>query len=100
MGLQEDYQALIDKQFKEWQLQAERFREAAQHMEAQARAQFEKNLELLRATQAQAWDNFSKLRSANDGIWAEFKAHMDRAGTELRQAAEALTRGFQPPPRG
>ncbi len=99
MGLQEDYQSLIDRQFKEWQAQAERFKEAAQHMEAQARVQFEKNLELLRATQAQAWENFGKLRSANEGVWAEFKTHMDQAGTELRHAAEAMTRGFRPPPK-
>src|SRR5579859_1072094 len=97
MGLREDYQALIEKQFKEWQAQAERFKEAAQHMEAQAKVQFEKNLELLRATQAQAWENFNKFKSAHEGSWDEFKRHMDQAGAELRSAAEAMTRGFKPP---
>jgi len=97
MGLREDYQAMIDKQFKEWQAQAERFKEAAQQMEANAKVQFEKNLELLRATQAQAWENFNKFKSANEGAWTEFKTHMDQAGTELRNAVEAMTRGFKPP---
>jgi hypothetical protein len=97
MGLREDTQALFEKQFKEWQVQAERFKEAAQHMEAQAKVQFEKNLELLRATQAQAWENFSKFRSANEGAWTEFKTHMDQAGAEMRSAVEAMMRGFKPP---
>lgn len=98
MGMREDYQALIEKQFKEWQAQAERFKETAQQMEAQAKVHFEKNLELLRATQVQAWDNFSKFRSANEGAWGEFRAHMEKAGAELRNAAEAMTRGFKGPP--
>jgi len=95
MGLREDYESLIDRQFKEWQVQAERFKEAAKQMEAQAKVQFEKNLELLRAAQAQAWENFHKFKNANEGAWGEFKDHMDKAGVELRAAAEAMTRGFR-----
>ena len=86
MGMREDYESLVDKQFKEWQAQAERFKQAAQQMEATARAQFEKNLELLRATQQQAWENFHKFKSANEGAWGEFKSHMEKAGVELRAA--------------
>jgi len=95
MGLREDYESLIDRQFKEWQVQAERFKEAAKQMEAQARVQFEKNLELLRAAQTQAWENFRQFRNTNEGAWTEFKDHMDKAGVELRAAAEAMTRGFR-----
>lgn len=40
MGMQEDYQLLVEKEFKEWQAQAERFKETATQMEAHARSQF------------------------------------------------------------
>jgi transketolase len=95
MGIQEDYQTLVEKQFKEWQAQAEKFKETATQMEVNARAQFEKNLDFLRQSQTQAWENFNKLKQHNDTTWDEFKAHMDKAGTELRSAAEAMTRGFK-----
>ncbi len=96
MGLQQDYQALLEKQFKEWQAQAERFKAAAAQMETQARAQFEKNLELLRATQEKAWENFAQFKQNNEGAWSEFRSHMEKAGAELRSAAEVMTRGFKP----
>jgi len=95
MGLQGDYQALLEKQFKEWQAQAERFKEVAAQMESHARAEFEKNLELLRATQAQAWENLGRFKQANEGAWNEFKSHIEKAGAELGSAAEAMTRGFK-----
>ena len=97
MGMREDYQALIEKQFKEWQAQAQLFKQAAQQMEAQAKVQLEKNLELLRATQAQAWESFAKSKGANESAWNEFRAHMDKAGEELRSAAEVMTRAFKQP---
>lgn len=97
MGVREDYQALFEKQLKDWQAHAEQFKTAAAQMEASARAQFEKNLELLRTTQAQAWENFQKFKQAHEGNWEEFKSHMEKAGTELRSAVEAMTRGFNPP---
>ena len=97
MGLREDYQALFEKQLKEWQVQAEQFKAAAAQMEASARAQFEKNLEMLRTSQAQAWDNFSKFKQAHEGNWEQFKSHMEKAGAELRNAVEAMTRSMNPP---
>jgi hypothetical protein len=96
MGLREDYQAFIEKQFNEWHAQTERFKTVAAQMEAQAKTQFEKNLELLRASQAQAWENFGKFKDANESAWAEFKSHMEKAGAELRSASEAMARGLKP----
>lgn len=95
MALQDDYRALFEKQFQEWQAQTERFKAAASQMEAQARVQFEKNLALLQATQAQAWENFNRFKQNNQDAWTEFKSHMDKAGEELRSAAEAMSRGFK-----
>jgi hypothetical protein len=97
MGVREDYQALFDRQLKEWQAQAEQFKTTAAQMESTARAQFEKNLELLRTAQAQAWENFGKFKQAHEGNWDEFKSHMEKAGAELRSAVEVMTRSMTPP---
>ena len=88
MGTREDYQALIEKQLNEWKAQTERFKAAAAQMEAHAKAQYERNLEALRTKQAEAWENFYTLKSANEGAWGQFKTHMDKAGEEVKAAVE------------
>jgi hypothetical protein len=91
MTLREDYQALMEKQLNEWKVHTERFKAAAEQIEANTKVQYEKNLETLRATQADAWENFSKLKNANETAWAEFKAHMEKAGGEVKAAVDRMT---------
>jgi len=90
MGIREDYQALMEKQLKEWQAQAETLKAGAEKFESSAKAQYEKMLENLRASQTQAWENFNKLKGSNETVWTDFKAHMDKAGAEVRAAVESL----------
>ena len=96
MGLREDYQALIEKQLNEWKAQTERFKAGAEQIEAHAKVQYEKHLEALRATQAQAWDNFYKLKGANESAWEQLKAHMEKVGGEVKSAVERMTTNFKP----
>ena len=91
MGLREDYQALMEKQLNEWKAQTEHFKAGAAKMEAHAKVQYEKNLESLRTAQTQAWDYFHKMKDANEGAWGQFKAHMDNAGNEVKDAVERMT---------
>jgi|HubBroStandDraft_6_1064221.scaffolds.fasta_scaffold251365_2 hypothetical protein len=88
MGTREDYQALMEKQLNEWKAQTERFKAGVAQIEAHAKAQYEKNLETLRAKQAEAWENFYTLKSANESAWGQFKAHMDKAGEEVKAAVD------------
>ena len=95
MELRQDYQTLMEKQLNEWKAQTERFKAGAEQIEAQNKAQYDKNLETLRAAQADAWENFNKLKGANESTWSEFKAHMDKAGGELKAAFESMTTSFK-----
>jgi hypothetical protein len=95
MGLREDYQALMEKQLNDWKAQTERFKADAEQMQAQAKLQYEKHLESLRATQAEAWENFNKLKTANEGAWTEFKAHMEKAGGEVKAAMDSMAANFK-----
>jgi len=90
MGMREEYQALMEKQLGEWKVQAERFKADAQQLEAQAKTQFDKNLELLRGKQAEAWDHFQKMKAAHEGTWVQTKTHLEKAGEEVRAAVEQL----------
>jgi hypothetical protein len=95
MGIREDYQTAMEKQLNEWKAQTERFKAGAEQIEASTKIQYEKQLESLRAAQADAWENFNKLRGASDSAWSEFKAHMEKAGGEVRVAVERMTAGFK-----
>ena len=95
MGTREDYQALMEKQLNEWKAQTERFKAGAEQIEVQAKAQYEKNLEVLRAKQVEAWENFYNLKGANENAWGQFKAHMDKAGGDVKAAVEQMTRIFK-----
>ena len=95
MSIREDYQALIEKQLNEWKAQTERFKAAAEQMGVQAKAQYEKNLELLHTKQEEAWQNFYKLKAANESAWEQLKAQMNKAGGELKDAVERMTTIFK-----
>ena len=95
MGMKEDYQALMEKQLNQWKAQTEQLKAGAGQMEAQAKAQYEKNLELLHSKQEKAWENFYKLKNASEGGWEKFKSDMDKASGELKDAAERMTTQFK-----
>jgi hypothetical protein len=92
MGMREEYQAVMEKQLAEWKVQAERLKAGAQQLEAQVKVQFDKNLELLRGKQAEAWDHFQKMKAAHEGTWGQTKAHLEKAGEEIKAAVEQLTK--------
>jgi hypothetical protein len=95
MERREDYQALMEKQLNAWKAQTESFKATAERIEGHAKAQYEKNLEMLRAKQGEAWEYFYKLKGANETAWAQFKAQMDKAGGEVKDAVERMTTKFK-----
>jgi hypothetical protein len=52
----------------------ERIKAKADQLEAQANAQFDKQLELIRAKQNEAWDNFLKLKGTSKDTWSQWKS--------------------------
>lgn len=71
-----------------WKAQTESFKATAERIEGHAKAQYEKNLEILHAKQTEAWDYFHKMKDANEAAWTQFKAQMDKAGGEVKDAVE------------
>jgi hypothetical protein len=96
MGTREDYQSVMETQLNQWKAQTERFLAGVAQMAAPAKAEYEKNLALLRAKQEEAWENFHKLTNASDGVpWERFRANMDEASGELKAAGERMTSQFK-----
>jgi hypothetical protein len=96
MGTREDYQTVMETQLNQWKAQTERFLAGVAQMAAPAKAEYEKNLALLQATQEEAWENFRKLTNAGDGTpWEQFRANMDKASGELKAAGERMSAQFK-----
>jgi len=95
MELREDYQKLMEKQLNDWKAQAERFKAGVEKMEAHNKVLYDKQLEILRVRHADASESFTKLKSANESTWLEFKAHMEKAGREVQAAVDSMTTSFK-----
>jgi hypothetical protein len=94
MGIREEYQALIERQLADWKTYTERLKGQADQFGAQAKTQFDQQLELLRTKQNEAWDNLSKLRGAAEEDWAKWKSQLDKAWDDMKAASDRLTEQF------
>ena len=90
MGIREDYQWMMERQLNAWKAQTESFKATAEQIEGHAKAQYDKNLEILHAKQTEAWEYFHKMKDANEAAWTQFKAQMDKAGGEVKDAVERM----------
>src|SRR5687768_12684267 len=90
MGMREEYQALIERQLNEWKTYTERLKSQADQLGAQAKAQFEKQLEVIRAKQNEALENVSRLKAAAADDWAQWKSKLDKAWDEMKVASDRL----------
>jgi hypothetical protein len=95
MELREVYQKLLEKQLNDWKAQAGRFDAGGEKIEAHNKGLYDRHLELLRVTQEDAWESFTKLKSANESTWSESKAHMENAVRELQAAVDSMTTSFK-----
>jgi hypothetical protein len=85
----------MEKRLNEWKAKTEEFKAGAGQMEAEAKAQYGKGLALLHAKQEEAWETFGRMKTASDSAWDQFRINMDKAGAELKAAAEHMTAQFR-----
>jgi hypothetical protein len=95
MGIREEYQALLERQLNEWKTYTERVKAEADQLGTQPKAQFDQQLELIRAKQNEAWDNLLKLKGASEDAWDDWKSKLDKAWDEMRAASDRLTDQFR-----
>jgi hypothetical protein len=95
MTARQDYQELMEKRLNDWKAKTEQFKVGAGQMEAEAKAQYGKALALLHAKQEEAWQHFEKMKAASESNWQQFQTNMDKAGADLKAAAEHMTEQFR-----
>jgi flagellar hook-length control protein FliK len=91
MAIRDEYLALLERQLNEWKAYTERLKAEAGQLEAQAKTQFDQQLELIRAKQNEAWDNLLKLKGAGEDAWSQWKSQLDKAWDEMKAVSDRLT---------
>ena len=56
-----------------------------------AKAQYEKNLELVDAKRKEAWANLSRMKSAGDDTWEKIRIQMDKSWEDFKNSVDQLT---------
>ncbi len=95
MGVREEYQALVERQLNEWKTYTERLKAQADQWGAQAKGQFDQQLELMRTKQTETWDTLSKLKGAAEDDWGQWKSKLDKGWEEMKAASDRLTDQFR-----
>ena len=98
MGIREEYQAFVEKQLNDWKAYTDRLKTQADQLGAQAKGQFDQQLETIRTKQNEAWNMFMKLKGAGEDAWDQSKRQLDKAWDEMRAASDRLTEQFRKKP--
>lgn len=93
MGLQDTFAQQLQAQIDAWEKQAKDFRAQADKAEAQARAEYEKNLKSLEKTVDQAGKILAQVQQVNEAAWKDMEASTVKAFEDLKKGWEdALAR--------
>ena len=100
MALKQDFAEQLQGQIAVWQGQIKTYQERLNQAGAQAKADYEKSIAMLRENTEQASKLLGQVREASEGAWKDMQAASERALAQLQQGwADALKR-FQWPPHG
>ena len=95
MGLREDYQALMEKQLNAWKAQTESSKLRPDRSRGTRRPSMKKISRYCVPNKRKHGNTSDKLKGANESAWAQFKAQMDKAGGEVKDAVERMTTRFK-----
>lgn len=87
----EEAKAQLDR----WNAQIDEVQQKMRTAEAQARKDYEKQLEELRAQRDAAEKQLDKMREASDAAWDDMKAGFDRAWDQISSAFDSARARFK-----
>ncbi|MBC7803408.1 MAG: hypothetical protein H7Y16_05965 [Candidatus Parcubacteria bacterium] len=95
MGKREDYVDTLKAQIDQWSADIGKWEAKADQAHADARADFEKRLEALRAHREQAMYQLTLLNSAAGEAWRDLARGADEAWERMRGAMEDASSHFR-----
>ncbi len=83
------YQDKFKAQLNEWQGEIDKLNAKVEKAEAEAKIEYQKQIDKLKALQDESWDYFEKLRNASERHWDEIKAETELKWTKMNNALKA-----------
>lgn len=94
MGSKEAYQKKLQAQLDEWDAEIAKLKAKADKAEAEARIEYYRKVEELRAMQKTASSKLAELKAAGDNAWQDLKKGLDKAWDDLGKAIKTARSRF------
>ena len=94
MSEKDDYVSRMNAQLDAWNKQAQEWQEKAKQAQAGQRAEYEKQLEILRQRRDEAVEQMRKVQQASGDAWLELMKGSDQAWNSMREAYEKASERF------
>jgi uncharacterized coiled-coil DUF342 family protein len=95
MSTKDAYKQKLQAQLSEWNAEIEKLRAKADNAEADARIEYQKQIEELRSMHETASAKLAELKGASDDAWEDLKVGIDRASSSLSEALKAAKSRFK-----
>jgi len=89
------YQEKMEAQLKEWSAKIGELAAKAEKAQADAKIEYQQQLEGLRAKQQEVEENLKKLRQAGEEAWEDWKTGVQKAWDDLQGAWESAVARFK-----
>lgn len=95
MKSKEEYIDALSGQLKEWAGKVDELKVQASLAKADAKEEYEKKINELKAKQDAAATKLDELKNATGGAWEDLKSGAEGAWSELRQSVESAVKKFK-----
>lgn len=95
MSTKQAYEQKLQSKLDEWSAQMDVLKAKADGVEAEARIEYEKQIEDLKVRKAQASEKLAELKDASEDAWEDLKAGLDMAWDSLSDAFESAMSRFK-----
>jgi hypothetical protein len=95
MNKKQEYQKKLQAQLDEWSADIDKLKAKADKAEADAKLDYQKQVEHLRSMKEDASKKMSELNRASDVAWEDLKSGMDSAWSSLDNAVKVATARFK-----
>ncbi|SIO47504.1 hypothetical protein SAMN05444722_2420 [Rhodovulum sp. ES.010] len=94
MDEKDAYRQKIQARLDQWRAEIDKLQAKAVEAGADARVEYDKQIEKLRARQAEAQDRLDELDSSRGEAWKDLKSGIEKAWNELESAVKSAANRF------
>jgi multidrug resistance efflux pump len=95
MSTKEEFVRTMHAKLDQWNAEIDALSARAEQAEADARAEYHKQLEILRSKRDQARGKLGEVESASEGAWQDLKAGVELAWESVSEAVRSAAARFR-----